>query len=60
MNYYQERWNLDTWNDYARYSLYDDIPWDDFSKLNFPNKKNLLTQKRFKIMVNKIETFVSS
>ncbi|CAF3407378.1 unnamed protein product, partial [Rotaria sp. Silwood2] len=51
VNYFQERWNLDAWNDYARYSVYDDIPWDDFSKLNFPNKKNLLTQKRFKISV---------
>ncbi|CAF1436330.1 unnamed protein product [Rotaria sordida] len=49
VNYFQERWNLDAWNDYARYSVYDDIPWDDFSKLNFPNKKNLLTQKKFKI-----------
>ncbi|CAF1491267.1 unnamed protein product [Rotaria sp. Silwood1] len=49
VNYFQERWNLDAWNNYARYSVYDDIPWDDFSKLNFPNKKNLLTQKKYKI-----------
>ncbi len=53
INYFQERWNLDKWNDYARYSVYDDIPWDDFSKLNFPSKKNLLTQKWKKINVSK-------
>ena len=35
INYFQERWNLDLWNNYARYSVYDDIPWDDFVKLNF-------------------------
>lgn len=44
VNYFKERWNLDHWSDYARYSVYDDIPWDDFSKLNYPNKKCLLTQ----------------
>lgn len=43
-NYFKERWNLDNWSDYARYSVYDDIPWDDFAKLNYPNKKGLLTQ----------------
>ena len=51
INYFQERWNLDLWNNYARYSVYDDISWDDFAKLNFPNKKNLLTQKWKKISV---------
>jgi septin family protein len=55
-NYFQDRWNLDKWNNYARYSVYDDIPWDDFSKLNFPSKKNLLTQKWNKISVRAIET----
>ena len=44
VNYFKERWNLDKWTDYARYSVYDDVPWDDFSKLNYPNKKGLLTQ----------------
>lgn len=44
VNYFKERWNLDHWSDFARYSVYDDIPWDDFSKLNYPNKKGLLTQ----------------
>ena len=44
VNYFKERWNLDQWADHARYSVYDDIPWDDFSKLNYPNKKSLLTQ----------------
>lgn len=44
VNYFHERWILDDWSDGARYSVYDDIPWDDFDKLNYPNKKGLLTQ----------------
>ncbi|CAF1357003.1 unnamed protein product [Adineta steineri] len=44
VNYFKGRWNLDSWHDYARYSVYDDIPWDDFSSLNYPDKKGLLTQ----------------
>lgn len=44
-NHFQGRWNFDEWKDYARYSVYDDVPWDDFAKLNFPDKKYLLTQK---------------
>jgi hypothetical protein len=43
-NYYQELWNVDSWNEYARYSIYDDIPWDEFEKRHFPSKKSLLTQ----------------
>ena len=44
VNYFKGRWNLDRWNDYARYSVYDDIPWDQFANLNFPHQKGLLTQ----------------
>lgn len=28
----------------ARYSVYDDIGWDNFEKMNYPSKKDLLTQ----------------
>lgn len=52
MNYYQGRWNLDRWNDYARYSVYDDIPWDDFGKLGFPPKQSLLTQQENPVFVS--------
>ncbi|CAF1311227.1 unnamed protein product [Rotaria sordida] len=45
VNYFLGRWHLDEWSDYARYSVFDEIPWDDFDKLNFPNKKGLLLQK---------------
>ena len=31
VNYFQERWTLDDWSDGARYSVYDDIPWDDLA-----------------------------
>ena len=44
VNYFKGRWNLDKWNDYARYAVYDDIPWDQFQTRNFPSKKDLLTQ----------------
>ena len=44
VNYFQDRWILDNWIDCARYSVYDDIPWDDFEKKNYPSKKSLLTQ----------------
>lgn len=43
-NYFQGRWRLDSWNDYARYSIFDDIDWDRFEELGFPPKKSLLTQ----------------
>jgi len=43
-NYFQESWNFDHWNDYARYSIYDDVPWDEFEKRHFPSKKSLLAQ----------------
>ncbi|CAF4065716.1 unnamed protein product, partial [Adineta steineri] len=33
-----------SWHGYARYSVYDDIPWDEFLSLNYRNKKDLLTQ----------------
>lgn len=45
VNYSQGRWMLDDWNDQARYSVYDDIPWDEFEKRGFPQKKSLLTQQ---------------
>ncbi|CAF1250811.1 unnamed protein product [Rotaria magnacalcarata] len=44
-NYYQESWNVDTWSDYARYTIYDNIPWDEFDKRHFPSKESLLNQK---------------
>lgn len=44
VNYFQGFWNLDKWSDYARYSVYDDIPWDEFEKFGYPPKKGLLTQ----------------
>ena len=44
VNYFQGRWHLDSWSDYARYSVYDDIPWDAFEDRNYPSKKGLLTQ----------------
>ncbi|CAF3948926.1 unnamed protein product [Adineta steineri] len=43
-NYFQGRWNLDSWSDYARYSIYDDVPWAKFGERGFPDMKGLLTQ----------------
>ena len=44
VNYFKGRWSLDNWNPLARYSVYDDIGWDNFEKMNYPSKKDLLTQ----------------
>ena len=44
VNYFKGRWHLDNWNPLARYCVYDDIGWDNFEKLNYPSKKDLLTQ----------------
>ncbi|CAF2979311.1 unnamed protein product [Rotaria socialis] len=44
VNYFQGQWNSDNWSDYARYSVYENIPWDEFYKFNYPNKEQLLTQ----------------
>ena len=41
---FKDRSSLSTWSDEARYLVFDDIPWDEFAKLNYPNKKGLLTQ----------------
>ena len=53
-NYFQVRFNLDRWNDNARYSVYDDIPWDEFEKRNFPDKRSLLTQQSKPIQVRAV------
>ncbi|CAF2260335.1 unnamed protein product [Rotaria magnacalcarata] len=44
VNYFQGQWNSENWSDYARYSVYENIPWDEFYKFNYPNKEQLLTQ----------------
>jgi hypothetical protein len=41
--YFKGRWSLNTWNDQARYLIFDDIPWDKFEERNFPSKKDLLS-----------------
>lgn len=41
--YFKGRWSLSSWHKDARYLVFDDIPWDQFERLNFPNKKDLLT-----------------
>lgn len=43
-NYFHGRWQLDIWSDFARFSIYDDVDWDQFEKQGFPPKKALLTQ----------------
>ncbi len=53
-NYFAGRWRLDSWNDFARYSIFDDIEWDKFDDLGFPSKKHLLTQNGPIMVCNKI------
>lgn len=42
--YFKGRWRLDSWNDHARYLIFDDIDWNKYELLGFPSKKDLLTQ----------------
>ena len=44
VNYFNKQWNSEMWSNYARYSVYDNIPWGQFEKLNFPDKRRLLCQ----------------
>ncbi|CAF1458138.1 unnamed protein product, partial [Rotaria sordida] len=57
VNYFKGRWNLDNWNPMARYSIYDDIGWDNFEKMNYPSKKDLLTQNGLTGVTDKITVF---
>ena len=41
--HFKGSWRLDTWDPNARFLLFDDIPWDDFEKRNYPSKKDLLS-----------------
>lgn len=41
VNYYNKVWDPDKWNNYACYSVYDNIPWNQFETLNFPDKRRL-------------------
>ncbi len=43
-NYYDDEWNPDTFNPYADYTIYDNIHWDEFENMNYPDKKLLLLQ----------------
>ncbi|CAF1539860.1 unnamed protein product, partial [Adineta steineri] len=45
-NYYNDNddWNPDTFNPYAHYTIYDNIPWDEFENIGYPDKKHLFLQ----------------
>jgi ABC-type multidrug transport system ATPase subunit len=43
-SYFNGRWRIDDWNDGARYSIFDNIGWDQFEEQGYPNKKRILTQ----------------
>ncbi|CAF1474535.1 unnamed protein product [Adineta steineri] len=45
-NYYNDYddWNPDTFNPYAHYTIYDNIPWDEFENIGYPDKKHLFLQ----------------
>lgn len=37
-------WNIEGFNPYADYTIYENVPWDDFETDGYPDKKQLLTQ----------------
>ncbi|CAF1495196.1 unnamed protein product [Adineta steineri] len=43
-NYYDDAWNPDTFNPYAHYTIYDNLPWDEFENIGYPDKKHLFLQ----------------
>ena len=45
INYFDAKsGDIKAWDDFARYAVFDDIPWDRFERLDYPEKKLLLTQ----------------
>lgn len=43
-NYFDGEWTLDLWKNFASYSIYDNIGWDEFEEKGYPEKKLLFTQ----------------
>ncbi|CAF1440965.1 unnamed protein product [Adineta steineri] len=42
--YYGDEWDPETLNPYAHYTIYDNIPWDEFENIGYPHKKHLFLQ----------------
>ena len=43
-NYFNGKWRISDYNQFASYSIYDNIGWDQFEEKGFPDKKSILTQ----------------
>ncbi|CAF1348951.1 unnamed protein product [Adineta steineri] len=42
--YYGDEWDPETLNPYAHYTIYDNILWDEFENIGYPNEKHLFLQ----------------
>ena len=43
-NYFSGLWGSDSFNPYAQYTIYENVPWDKFEIRGYPDKRFLLTQ----------------
>ena len=43
-NFCEDNWDADEFNPYADYTIYENVPWDDFETNGYPDKKLLLLQ----------------
>ena len=43
-NYFDGEWRLDHWKNFATYSIYKNVGWDDFEYKGYPDKKQIFTQ----------------
>jgi len=43
-NYCEDDWDADGFNPYADYTIYENVPWDEFENNGYPDKKLLLLQ----------------
>ncbi|CAF4044457.1 unnamed protein product, partial [Rotaria sordida] len=41
--YFNGQWRLDLWKNFAHYSIFDNIGWDQFDENGYPKKKQILT-----------------
>ncbi|CAF1549059.1 unnamed protein product [Rotaria magnacalcarata] len=43
-NYFSDVWSSDHFNPYARYTIYENVSWNNFERRGYPDKKLLFTQ----------------
>ncbi|CAF1606816.1 unnamed protein product [Rotaria magnacalcarata] len=56
-NYFDGEWALDVWKNFASYSIYDNIGWDEFEKIRISREDNYSPKKEhFSYATDETET----